>query len=173
MSLILCSYTKLGTVDLMKLFKYSFRYMDTYIFWIAGTHYNSLILTLKEFHPIPFGYVLWTSSIEIKMETDRISIVFLQQGTNAHFMNIQISIINEKDGLFWTQHFDKRRNLPFQYAQFLQFRCNRSIFEPYNIIQYHTISSIPDYILVKERTWCCEWFRTFATSSNGEWIPMT
>ena len=135
MSLILCSYTKLGTVDLMKLFKYSFRYMDTYIFWIAGTHYNSLILTLKEFHPIPFGYVLWTSSIEIKIETDRISIVFLQQGTNAHFMNIQISIINEKDGLFWTQHFDKRRNLPFQYAQFLQFWSNRSVSQSYNIIQ--------------------------------------
>ena len=50
-------------------------------------------------------------------------------------MNIQISIINEVEGVFRTHKFDKRRNLPFQYSQFLQFKSNRSVSQSYNIIQ--------------------------------------
>lgn len=46
-----------------------------------------------------------------------------------------MSIINEKDGVFRTHKFDKWRNLPFQYAQFLQSRSNRSVSQSYNIIQ--------------------------------------
>jgi hypothetical protein len=52
-------------------------------------------------------------------------------------MNLQISIINEAEGLFRTHKFDKRKNLPFQYSQFLQFKSNRSVSQSYNIIQSH------------------------------------
>ena len=65
--------------------------------------------------------------VEIKIEVDRFSTHFLRRGTSAYFMNMQITIFYEKDGLFRTHKFDKRRNLPFQYAQFLQFRSNQSV----------------------------------------------
>jgi hypothetical protein len=55
-------------------------------------------------------------------------------------MNMQLSVINEIDGTFRTHKFDKRRNLPFQYSQFLQFRSNRSVSQSYNIIQSQAFS---------------------------------
>ena len=61
--------------------------------------------------------------------------MFPQRGTNAHFLNMQISVTNEVDGEFRTHKFDKRRNLPFKYSQYLQFRSNRSVSQSYNIIQ--------------------------------------
>lgn len=50
-------------------------------------------------------------------------------------MNMQVSILDEKAGSFRIHKFDKRRNLPYKYAQFLQFRSSRSVSQSYDTIQ--------------------------------------
>jgi hypothetical protein len=125
---------ELGRPDLMRRFKYAFRYIDDLCILNNGEVLqfmdpNSVRVASNPFWIYPLGIV------EIKSEIDRFSATYPQRGTSAHFMNMQISIINEADGEFRTHKFDKRRNLPFQYSQFLQFRSNRSISQSYNIIQ--------------------------------------
>ena len=125
---------KLGRTDLMKRFRSSFRYIDDLCVLNNGDisqffNPNSERVLSNPYWIYPLGIV------EIKSEIDRFSTLFPQRGTNAHFMNIQISIINEVEGVFRTHKFDKRRNLPFQYSQFLQFKSIRSMSQSYNIIQ--------------------------------------
>jgi hypothetical protein len=128
---------QLGRVDLMKRFKYSFRYIDDLCILNGGDITHFLDPNSKRVPSNPF-WIYPLDIVEIKIEVDRFSTQFPLRGTSAHFMNMQITIFNEKDGLFRTHKFDKRRNLPFQYAQFLQFRSNRSVSQSYNIIQSQT-----------------------------------
>ena len=125
---------KLGRTDLMKQFRHSFRYIDDLCVLNNGDISQFLDPSSKRV-PSNSYWIYPLGIVEIKSEIDRFSTVFPQRGTSAHFMNIQISIINEVGGVFHTHKFDKRRNLPFQYSQFLQFKSNRSVFQSYNIIQ--------------------------------------
>lgn len=125
---------QLGRVDLMKHFKYAFRYIDDLCILNGGDIIQFLNPNSKRIDENPF-WIYPLDIVEIKIEVDRFSTEFPQRGTSAHFMNMQISILNEKDGLFRTHKFDKRRSLPFPYAQYLQFRSNRSISQSYKIVQ--------------------------------------
>lgn len=124
----------LGRIDLMKRFRHSFRYIDDLCILNNGDVLQFLDPNAERVASNPF-WIYPLGIVEIKSEIDRFSAMFPQRGTSAHFMNMQISIINEVEGVFRTHKFDKRRNLPFQYAQFLQFRSNRSVSQSYNIIQ--------------------------------------
>lgn len=124
----------LGRTDLMKRFKHSFRYIDDLCILNNGDISQFLDPNSERIPSNPY-WIYPLGIVEIKTEIDRFSAIFPQRGTSAHFMNLQISIINEDDGLFRIHKFDKRRNLPFQYSQFLQFKSNRSVSQSYNIIQ--------------------------------------
>lgn len=125
---------KLGRMDLMKRFQYSFRYIDDLCILNNGDMTQFLDPNADRVSTNPY-WIYPLGIVEIKSEIDRFSVAFPQRGTSAHFMNMQISIINEVDGVFRTHKFDKRRNLPFEYSQFLQFRSNRSVSQSYNIVQ--------------------------------------
>lgn len=125
---------KLGRTDLMKRFRYSFRYIDDLCVLNNGDIAQFLDPNSERIPSNPY-WIYPLGIVEIKSEIDRFSTIFPQRGTSAHFMNIQISIINEVEGVFRTHKFDKRRNLPFQYSQFLEFKSNRSVSQSYNIIQ--------------------------------------
>lgn len=125
---------KLGRTDLMKRFMYSFRYIDDLCVLNNGDIAQFLDPNSERIPSNPY-WIYPLGIVEIKSEIDRFSTIFPQRGTSAHFMNIQISIINEIEGVFRTHKFDKRKNLPFQYSQFLEFKSNRSVSQSYNIIQ--------------------------------------
>lgn len=125
---------KLGRTDLMKRFMYSFRYIDDLCVLNNGDIAQFLDPNSERIPSNPY-WIYPLGIVEIKSEIDRFSTIFPQRGTSAHFMNIQISIINEVEGVFRTHKFDKRKNLPFQYSQFLEFKSNRSVSQSYNIIQ--------------------------------------
>lgn len=125
---------ELGRMDLMGRFRYSFRYIDDLCVLNNGDIAQFLNPNAERVPSNPY-WIYPLGIVEIKSEIDRFSTIFPQRGTSAHFMNIQISIINEVEGVFRTHKFDKRRNLPFQYSQFLQFKSNRSVSQSYNIIQ--------------------------------------
>lgn len=123
----------------MKRFRYAFRYIDDLCIMNNGDVLQFLNPNADRVATNPF-WIYPLGIVEIKQEIDRFSARFPQRGTSAHFMNMQISVINEIDGTFRTHKFDKRRNLPFQYSQFLQFRSNRSVSQSYNIIQSQAFS---------------------------------
>jgi hypothetical protein len=125
---------KLGRTDLKKRFRHSFRYIDDLCILNNGDILQFLDPKAERIPSNPY-WIYPLGIVEIKSEIDRFSVVFPQRGTSAHFMNMQISIINEVDGIYRTQKIDKRRNLPFEYSQFLQFKSNRSVSQSYNIIQ--------------------------------------
>jgi hypothetical protein len=124
----------LGRTDLMRRFKYSFRYIDDLCILNNGDILQFMDPNSERIASNPF-WIYPLGIVEIKSEIDKFSMVFPQRGTSAHFMNMQISVINESMGEFRTHKFDKRRSLPFQYSQFLQFKSNRSVSQSYNIIQ--------------------------------------
>lgn len=124
----------LGRTDLMRRFRYSFRYIDDLCILNNGEVLQFLDPNAERIASNPF-WIYPLGIVEIKSEIDKFSTKFPQRGTSAHFMNMQISVINEVDGLYRTQKFDKRRSLPFKYSQYLQFRSNRSISQSYNIVQ--------------------------------------
>jgi hypothetical protein len=125
---------RLGRTDLIKRFQHSFRYIDDLCILNNGDISQFLDPNADRVSTNPY-WIYPLGIVEIKNEIDRFSATFPQRGTSAHFMNMHISIINEVDGVFRTHKFDKRRNLPFEYSQFLQFRSNRSVSQSYNIIQ--------------------------------------
>ena len=64
-----------------------------------------------------------------------------------------MSISNEDHGLFTHQKFDKRRDLPLSYTQYIKFNSNRPIKQAYNIIISHTIPILylsSDMMLAKQ-----------------------
>ena len=124
----------LGRTDLMKRFRHSFRYIDDLCILNNGDIQQFMDPNAERVASNPF-WIYPLQIVEIKTEIDKFSVLFPQRGTSAHFMNMQISVMNELDGVFRTHKFDKRRNLPFRYSQFLQFRSNRSVSQSYNIIQ--------------------------------------
>ena len=124
----------LGRSDLMRRFRHSFRYIDDLCILNNGDILQFLDPNSERVASNPF-WIYPLGIVEIKSEIDRFSTMFPQRGTSAHFMNMQICVTNEVDGMFRTYKFDKRRNLPFKYSQFLQFRSNRSVSQSYNIVQ--------------------------------------
>lgn len=54
-------------------------------------------------------------------------------------MNVLVSISDENSGIFTMQKFDKRRDLPFAYTQYIKFNSNRPVKQAYNVIVSQTI----------------------------------
>ena len=115
-------------------------------------HYNQghlpkLVISLNPFWICPLHI------LEIKTEVSCFSTINPTHGIKAYFMNVLMSISNEDHGLFTHQKFDKRRDLPLSYTQYIKFNSNRPIKQAYNIIISHTIPILylsSDMMLAKQ-----------------------
>ena len=57
-----------------------------------------------------------------------------QFGIKAHFMNVLTSVTDKQTDIFLMQKFDKRRDLPFKYSQFIKIKSNRPVKQAYNVV---------------------------------------
>jgi hypothetical protein len=60
-------------------------------------------------------------------------------GVKAHFMNVLVDVSCENIGTFTLQKFDKRRDLPFTYTQYIKFNSCRPVKQAYNVAISQTI----------------------------------
>ena len=129
---------KLGQTEIMSKFKCAFRYIDD-LCWL---NVREVGIFLNPSQPRIMDNPFWIyplDIIEIKTEVSQFSESSPQFGVKAHFMNVLISITDERAGKFLMQKFDKRRDLPFKYSQFIKFRSNRPIKQAYNVVISQTI----------------------------------
>ena len=129
---------KLGRVDLMARFAYAFRYIDD-LCWV---NIGNAQLFLDPNQPRVLSNPFWIYPLhilEIKTEVSNFSITNPSHGINAHFMNVLVNVSNEIFGTFTLQKFDKRRDLPFTYTQYIKFNSCRPVKQAYNIVISQTI----------------------------------
>jgi hypothetical protein len=77
--------------------------------------------------------------LEIKTEVSNFSLNNPGFGIIAHFINVLVSISDENSGVFTLQKYDKRRDLPFTYTQYIKFNSNRPVKQAYNVIVSQTV----------------------------------
>ena len=129
---------RLGKTEIMSKFKYAFRYIDDLCWLNVGEAHMFLNPKQPKHKDNPF-WIYPLDIIEIKTEVSQFSEYFPQAGIKAHFMNALISITDERSGMFVMQKFDKRRELPFKYSQFIKFKSNRPIKQAYNVVISQTV----------------------------------
>ena len=129
---------KLGRMDLMAKFAYAFRYIDDLCWLNIGDAQIFLDPEQPRVADNPF-WIYPLHILEIKTEVSNFSNTNPSHGTKAHFMNVLITISNENLGEFSLQKFDKRRDLPFTYTQYIKFSSCRPVKQAYNVIISQTI----------------------------------
>jgi hypothetical protein len=106
--------------------------------------------------------------LEIKEETTSFSQETLGKGILAHFMNVELQVNEANPLLFSFRKFDKRRNLPFAYTQYIKFHSNRAVHQAYNIVISQLLpilyisnydSTALDEIKILISTMCCNGFQ--------------
>jgi hypothetical protein len=123
---------KLGRVDLLAKFKHAFRYIDDLCLLNVQNPRDFLSPNQLRTDDNPF-WIYPLNVLEIKEETTSFSQSTPEKGISAHFMNVEF-ILNEGDPhLFKFRKFDKCRDLPFAYTQYIKFRSNRPVHQAYNI----------------------------------------
>ena len=129
---------KLGRMDLMAKFAYAFRYIDDLCWVNVGD--AQLFLDPKQPRTMDNPFWIYPLHIlEIKTEVSNFSMINPSHGISAHFMNVLVTISNENLGVFSLQKFDKRRDLPFTYTQYIKFNSCRPVKQAYNVIVSQTI----------------------------------
>lgn len=79
--------------------------------------------------------------LEIKCEITKFSEQEPRLGVAAHFMNLHMTIREQSDqDNFLFSKFDKRRELPFNYTQYIVFHSNRPVKQSYSIVVSQTVS---------------------------------
>lgn len=129
---------RLGRVDLMSRFKYAFRYIDDLCWVNNSTPMDFLDPEQPRTNENPF-WIYPLNVIEIKCEVTRYAQDNPTRGLAAHFMNLEISISDDVTGSFETCKFDKRRELPFSYTQYIKFKSNRPIRQSYSVAVSQTV----------------------------------
>lgn len=129
---------KLGKKDLMKCFKYSYRYIDD-LCWV-NNDLARLFLDPNQARTSENPYWVYPLNVlEIKCEVAKFAQNNPLKGIRAHFMNLDITIKDDESGSYQTAKFEKRRDLPFQYSQYIHFRSNRPIRQSYAIAVSQTV----------------------------------
>ena len=129
---------RLGKTTILTKFKHAFRYIDD-LCWV---NVGEAMLFLDPTQPRHVDNPLWIyplDIIEIKTEVSKFSTIHPKCGIIAHFMNVLITITDENSGKFVMQKYDKRRELPFRYSQYIKFRSNRPVKQAYNIVISQTV----------------------------------
>ncbi|KAG0568196.1 hypothetical protein KC19_6G001700 [Ceratodon purpureus] len=123
----------MGRKDLLNKFRYAFRYIDD-ICWVnVGNPQDFLSPEQPRTPDNPF-WIYPLHILEIKTEVSKFGATDPTQGISAHFMNVQFDLHETDPKNFVMRKYDKRRNLPFKYTQFIKFQSNRPVRQSYNII---------------------------------------
>lgn len=72
--------------------------------------------------------------LEIKPEIEKFDKLEPLRGISAHFMNLQFDLNLGNPSGFMIRKYNKRRDLPFAYTQFIKFKSNRPVRNAYNVI---------------------------------------
>jgi len=123
---------------LMRCFKYSYRYIDD-LCWINNDLARQFLDPNQTRTPDNPYWVYPLDVLEIKCEIVDFAKDNPIKGLRAHFMNLDVTIKDDNSGSFQTAKFDKRRDLPFHYSQYIQFRSNRPIRQSYSIAVSQTV----------------------------------
>jgi hypothetical protein len=129
---------KLGRTDIMARFNHAFRYIDDLCWLNVGNAQTFLDPAQPRTWDNPF-WIYPLHILEIKTEVSNFSTVNPTSGIKAHFMNVLMTISNEDNGVYTIQKFDKRRDLPFTYTQYIKFNSNRPVKQAYNVIVSQTV----------------------------------
>jgi hypothetical protein len=124
---------KFGRADLLAKFRYAFRYIDDLCFINIGNPRDFLSPLQPRTKDNPY-WIYPLDVLEIKEETIAFSLTVPGKGILAHFMNAEFQANEELPTLFSFRKFDKRRNLPFAYTQYIKFHYNRAVHQAYNIV---------------------------------------
>jgi hypothetical protein len=129
---------RLGQIEIMSKFKHAYRYIDD-LCWLNVGNANIFLDPTQPRHMDNPFWIYPLDIIEIKTEVSQFSENHPQSGIKAHFMNVLITVTNENSGMFIMQKFDKRRELPFKYSQFIKFKSNRPVKQAYNVVISQTV----------------------------------
>jgi hypothetical protein len=119
-------------------YMHAFRYIDD-LCWLNVGEANIFLNPKQRRHKNNPFWIYPLDIIEIKIEVSQFSLYFPQSSIKTHFMNVLISIKDEKSRMFVMQKFDKRHELPFKYSQFMKFKSNRPIKHVYNVVISQTV----------------------------------
>ena len=155
---------RLGKIEIMSKFKHAFRYIDD-LCWLNIGNANEFLNPLQPRNMDNPFWIYPLDIIEIKTEVSQFSKSSPQFGIKAHFMNVLISVTDEYTGKFLMQKFDKRRDLPFKYSQFIKFKSNRPVKQAYNVVISQTVPIL--YLSNDPVTAMQEIQNLFSTLSNN------
>ena len=129
---------RLGRSDLLIKFQTAFRYIDD-LCWLNSGNPSDFLCPQEPRHEDNPMWVYPLNVLEIKPEVSQFLQSLPSRGIKAHFMNLEITLSDEQNGQFVTCKFDKRRDLPFAYTQYIMFYANRPIKQSYNIAVSQTV----------------------------------
>ena len=128
----------LGRTDIMNQFAYAFRYIDDLCWINVGDAHKFLDPTQPKTLSNPY-WIYPLHILDIKQEVSKFSRLNPSHGVKAHFMNVLVNVSDEISGTFTIQKFDKRRDLPFAYTQYIKFLSNRPVKQAYNVTVSQTV----------------------------------
>jgi len=125
---------RLGRADLLIKFRYAFRYIDDLCWINSGTPATFLSPEQERVPNNPF-WIYPLNVLEIKCEVTRYDEQDPTRGVQAHFMNLGITVHDMTQGAcnYRLAKFDKRRDLPFGYTQYIKFQSNRPVKQSYAV----------------------------------------
>lgn len=133
----------LGRTDLMQRFQFAFRYIDDLCWINNGVPEEFLDPQQPRRQDNPF-WIYPLNVLEIKCEVSEFALDNSKRGVHAHFMNldIQINWKSGDSGSYELCKYDKRRQLPFAYTQYIKFASNRPVNQSYGIAISQTVPII-------------------------------
>ena len=156
---------KLQRPDLMQKFKNAYRYIDDLCLINVTCPREFLSPSQPRADSNPW-WIYPLHVLEIKEETTSSASDNPACNTEAHFMNVVVTIHDHDSGRYSFTKFDKRRTLPFQYTQYIKFRSNRSVRQAYNIAISQLVPIL--YITSTNEAACLEIKQLLDTlTSNG------
>ena len=113
---------KLGRTDLMAKFKHAYRYIDD-LWWVNIGSLQEFLTPEQSRVPENPYWIYPLEVLEIKCEIKKFDPNQPFRGIHAHFMNLDIQLLQPEQALseYTLYKYDKRRELPFSYTQYIMF----------------------------------------------------
>jgi len=134
---------RLGCRNVLAQFKHAYRYMDD-LCWINSITPQKFLSPQQERTPDNPYWIYPLYILEIKCEVAKYATDDPERGIQAHFMNLDIMIYSSESQTsnFNFCKYDKRRDLPFAYTQYIKFWSNRPIKQSYAVAVSQTLPII-------------------------------
>ena len=126
---------KLGRKDILGKFQHAYRYIDD-LCWFNVDDAESFLSPAQERSSDNPYWIYPLHVLEIKSEISRFSEDNPRRGLEAHFMNLNVSIYGHTESTpnYLLCKFDKRRELPFSFTQYIVFNSNRPVKQSYAVV---------------------------------------